>query len=143
MLYKIVPRIYPAACCAVPSGGIVQLRVKYVLYCLLGVYMGRFWSNFFRGPSGGPPRCILPHSAPRFLFYGPLLPSRNIKFTMGTSARLPSLRSHGAQGPTLNHGGWCIIQYVCINCNWKCMAQVAITNSTSWALGLSHTYLFL
>jgi hypothetical protein len=46
--------------------------------------MGRFWSNFFIGPAGGPPGHILPHSAPRFLFYGPLLPSGNIKLTMGT-----------------------------------------------------------
>ena len=48
--------------------------------------MGRFWSNFFTGPAGGPPGHVLPCSAPRFLFYGPLLPSGNIKFTMGSEA---------------------------------------------------------
>jgi hypothetical protein len=28
------PRVCPAACCAVPSGGIAQLRAKHVLHCL-------------------------------------------------------------------------------------------------------------
>jgi hypothetical protein len=45
--------------------------------------MGRFWSNFFVGPAGGGPGHVLPHSVPRFLFYGPLLPSRNVKFAVG------------------------------------------------------------